>query len=119
MRRIILILLWAVTGGMLWAQNTPLVLLANPEEGGTLTGAGNYDKGIMVNVSAQAAIDYIFLSWTTTKGDTLSTDEEFLFRKNETTDTLIANFQYSPVYYRLTLMATPTEGGSISSGSGI
>ena len=120
MRRILLTLMGLIVGAaMLWAQNTPVVLLANPAEGGTLTGAGSYDKGAIVTVTAEAALNYVFLNWTNTHDEVLSNDEEYVFLKSATPDTVIANFQYSPVYYRLTLMATPTEGGSISSGSGI
>ena len=40
-----------------------LTLSANPSDGGTVTGAGQYDNGTSVNISAVANSGYVFTKW--------------------------------------------------------
>lgn len=137
MRRILLILLWVTTCGALWAQNTPLVLRADPSEGGTLTGAGSYAKGTSVTVKATTATNFRFVNWTNAAGQVVSSAAQFKFTKTASADTLTAHFVFDPsnpsdpaepslpvtpepepdpVYYRLTVMASPSEGGTVTGG---
>ncbi len=63
---------------------------ANPTEGGTVTGAGEYEEGTSVTVIATANDDYVFINWT--EGDVeVSTDASYTFTITEDHD-LVANF---------------------------
>jgi len=117
------------------AQNTPLVLRAEPAEGGTLTGSGNYAAGHSVTVKATAATNFRFLYWTNSNDVVVSSSAQFAFIKTAEADTLTAHFLFDPsspddpseptepepqepdpVYYRLTVMSTPSEGGTVTGG---
>ena len=134
-----LALLWWLTmwgSTVLMAQNTPLVLQAYPQEGGTVSGAGSYVAGQSVTVRATTATNFSFLYWTDVDGVVVSSSSQFWFTKTASPDTLIAHFQFSPgnpgepaepqepeepdpdpVYYRLTVMASPSEGGTVTGGN--
>ncbi len=63
---------------------------ANPSEGGTVTGAGPYDFGTTITMTATANENYIFTNWTE-NGEVVSTEAEYTF--TVTGDrTLVANF---------------------------
>lgn len=117
------------------AQNTPLVLRADPAEGGTLTGGGTYAAGKSVTVKATAAANFRFLYWTGTDDTVVSSATQFAFIKTAVADTLTAHFLFDPgnpgdpsepqepeppapepVYYRLTVLGTPSEGGTVTGG---
>ncbi len=76
-----------VTGDMMYT----LTLLANPEEGGVVTGAGTFAEGTVVTVNAVAHEGYEFVNWTDAGDNPVSEHAE-----NEITITgdltLIANF---------------------------
>ncbi len=63
---------------------------ANPTEGGSISGAGSYEEGSTVTLTATAASGYVFDSWTE-NGTVVSTDEEYSFTAEENR-TLVANF---------------------------
>lgn len=46
------------------SSNVTLTLVANPTQGGTLTGAGKYTKGQSVQISASANPNYVFTKWS-------------------------------------------------------
>lgn len=71
-----------------------LSLLANPEEGGTVEGAGDYQPGDMVEVTAIPNEGWGFISWTNLFGGVVSTDSSYSFIMPESNMTLIANFEY-------------------------
>ena len=134
-----LTLLWWLLlgcGSVLQAQNTPLVLQAYPAEGGTVSGGGSYAAGKTVTVKATAATNFRFLYWTNVDGIEVSSSAQFSFVKTAAPDTLIAHFQFSPnnpgdpaepeepdepdpdpVYYRLTVTSSPSEGGTVTGGN--
>ena len=101
-----------------------VVLLRNIDEAGSVSGAGRYAVGSTVNVYAYVNSSYTFLNWTDTKGNELSKSSSFGFVNTENTDTLIANYAFTPgspsepsepsttLYYRLGLKAT--QGCSVS-----
>lgn len=101
-----------------------IVLLRNIDEAGSVSGAGRYAVGSTVNIYAYVNSGYSFINWTDTKGNELSTSTSFGFMNTEQTDTLIANYAFTPgspsepsepsttLYYRLGLQAT--QGCSVS-----
>ncbi|NPD47893.1 MULTISPECIES: GLUG motif-containing protein [unclassified Lentimicrobium] len=98
-------------------STTALYLIASPEEGGQLTGAGNHISGSDVQIEAIANANYNFLNWTDEDGNQISSDAITNITIGEDDISLIANFEYSPVYYSLSLSATP-ENSAILVGDG-
>jgi len=63
---------------------------ANPTGGGTISGAGPYTEGSLVNISTTTNSGYSFINWTE-DGTEVSTNTDYSF--TATTDrTLVANF---------------------------
>lgn len=101
-----------------------IVLLRNISDAGSVSGEGRYVVGNTVTVYAYVNSSYTFRNWTDTKGNILSTSTSFGFVNTEQTDTLIANYAFTPgnpsepsepsatLYYRLGLKAT--QGCSVS-----
>ncbi len=101
-----------------------IVLLRNIDDAGSVSGAGRYVVGNSVKVYAYVNTGYTFRNWTDTKGNVLSTATSFNFVNTELTDTLVANYAFTPsnpsepsepsttLYYRLGLEAT--QGCSVS-----
>lgn len=101
-----------------------IVLLRNIDDAGSVSGAGRYAVGSSVTVYAYVNSSYTFLRWTDTKGNELSKSTSFGYVNTEATDTLIANYAFTPgspsepsepsttLYYRLGLVAT--QGCSVS-----
>lgn len=74
-----------------------VVLTADPEEGGTLTGAGLYVYNAEATVTATANEGYVFTCWTrTVVGDTLSTEPVFTFNVKPSDRKLTAHFELIP-----------------------
>ncbi len=90
-----------------------LTLVADPAEGGDVTGGGDYDYGTMIAVTATANEGYTFENWTL-GGDVVSTEPEFDYEMPDNDVTLTANFTINT--HTLTLVADPTEGGEVTGG---
>ncbi len=90
---------------------------ANPAEGGTVTGAGTFEEGALVTVTAIANDGYSFTNWTE-NGVVVSTSSTYSF--TVTSDrALVANFTPTSVTtYTITASANPTEGGTVT-GAGV
>lgn len=71
-----------------------IVLLANPQEGGTLSGGGDsISHGTEITVSATPNTHFNFVNWT--ENDTVvSTNADYTFKVVEDR-TLVANFEYT------------------------
>ena len=82
---------------------------ANPTEGGTVNGSGNYASGQTVNLSAIANTGYNFINWTE-NGSVISTNADYSFTA-EADRTLVANFTLNT--YTISAISNPTEGGTI------
>jgi len=67
-----------------------IIVLANPPEGGTVTGGGSYAFGEVTTVTAEPSDCYKFINWTK-NGVIVSTNASYTFTVIEST-TLIANF---------------------------
>ena len=89
-----------------------LVLSANPNNGGSLNGAGWYNAGSSVTATATAATGYTFNNWTE-NGTQVSTNPSYTFNLNSNR-TLTANFTQNT--YTVTVTANPTNGGTVTGG---
>ncbi len=74
---------------------------ADPSEGGTVTGSGEYAENASVTVTAVANSGYSFVKWTE-NGEQVSTDASYTF--TATADrTLVAVFEENEVIYTVTV----------------
>ena len=83
---------------------------ASPTAGGTITGAGTYNEGATVTLTATAATGYTFAKWTK-NGTQVSTNATYSF-------TATADAAYVAVFtqngYTITATASPTAGGTVT-----
>jgi len=86
-------------------------IVANATTGGTATGAGIYNAGASVVLSATALTGYAFINWTE-GGVVVSTDPSLSFTADKDR-TLVANF-----IQRFNIVANFTPGGT-ASGTGV
>lgn len=84
-------------------------VLADPENGGLITGAGEYVGGSSCTLTAIAYEDYAFLHWTD-NGELVSSEAEYTFIVT-TNRNLVAHF--SP-FFTISVMIEPENGGSIT-----
>ncbi|MDE6512507.1 MAG: hypothetical protein K2L00_10530, partial [Muribaculaceae bacterium] len=101
---------------------------SSPELGGSVSGEGHYAVGSQVNIYAYPKTDYIFTGWTLNGIDIEDTSNPFLLTVDEGLNDITANFRYAPgspnepeskpAKYPLTLICSPSAGGSISPASG-
>ena len=68
-----------------------ITAVANPEEGGTVTGGGTYYEGQLCTLTAVSDYDYSFVNWTK-NGVVVSTDPTYSFMVTEEA-TYTANFE--------------------------
>ncbi len=91
-------------------SNYTISATANPAVGGTVTGAGEYNHGANVTLSASANEGYTFVNWTE-NGTQVSTSPNYSFTASADR-TLVANFSLNS--YVITASANPTVGGTIT-----
>jgi hypothetical protein len=84
----------------------------NPNNGGTVTGGGNYQQGQSCRVTATAATGYTFTNWTE-NGIVVSTNADYTFTVNANR-TLVANFTINT--YTINASANPSNGGNVTGG---
>ena len=68
-----------------------VTLSANPQDGGTVNGGGDFEYDEMITVTAEPNPDYSFVNWTDTEGNELSDSAAFTFKVNNDIH-LVANF---------------------------
>lgn len=61
------------------APTYTLELIASPEEGGVVSGAGEYQVGESVEINALANSDFAFNCWVDNTGDTLSYEPSWIY----------------------------------------
>jgi uncharacterized repeat protein (TIGR02543 family) len=94
-----------------------LTLEVSPVVTGIVFGAGEYEAGTEVNLTATANEGYTFASWTR-EGAVLSTEAFYNFTMPAEDLTLVANFnEVLPEMYQLTLEVSP-EGAGMVTGEG-
>ena len=87
---------------------------ADPTNGGTVTGGGNYTYGQNCSIHATAATGYTFINWTE-NGTQVSSQADYTFTVEGDRD-LVAHF--SSQSYIITATADPTEGGVVTGSGG-
>jgi hypothetical protein len=91
-----------------------LNLLVNPSQAGTVSGAGVYEAGTIVNINATPHPGYAFLNWSD-DDEVLSYEPEFVFEMPENDLSLTASFE--PLIFTVNLIAFP-EGSAQLTGGG-
>ena len=77
---------------------------ANPNNGGTVTGAGTYNQGSTATLTAISQTGYMFANWTE-NGTVVSTDNPYTFEVSGPR-TLVANFNALQTHWTTPVMST-------------
>ena len=91
-------------------NNYEITAIADPTDGGTITGAGTYSYGSICTLTATANEGYTFVRWTK-DGVHVSYNPTFSIIVTENA-TYVAHFVLNQHY--ITVMADPNEGGLVS-----
>ncbi|MBO7617493.1 MAG: leucine-rich repeat protein [Bacteroidales bacterium] len=91
-------------------KNYDILVTADPEEGGTVTGAGNYNHWSQCTLTATANVGYTFINWTL-DGTEVSTESTYTFTVTGA-GAYVANFLLNN--YTITAYANPSEGGTVN-----
>ena len=87
-----------------------ITAVANPEEGGTITGAGVYEENENVTLTATANECYQFVNWTE-DGEEVSTNVKYSFKVTEDRE-LVANFELKT--YDVVISVNPEDAGTVT-----
>ena len=88
-------------------------LSSSPLNAGVLSGAGSYDSGSVVTISATPSSGFSFVNWSE-NGNIISTNSTVNFTLL-TNRTLVANFEQLPTpKYDVILSINPTGAGSVN-----
>lgn len=101
-----------ITGG--GSQYYNVSVMANPTNGGTVSGDGAYQLGQSCTVTATPNAGYTFVNWME-NGNVVSTNAVYTFNVTGN-HYLTANFQAQPQNYTVSVSANPTNGGTVSGG---
>lgn len=97
------------------ANNCIIGLVANPSDGGTVSGGGNYNYGQSCTVVATPAEGYIFTYWTE-DGSMVSREASYSFAVTDNRN-LVANFEEHQLSdYTISVSANPSDGGTVNGG---
>ena len=91
-----------------------ITVAANPEAGGSVTGAGSYNHFSTCTLTATANKGYTFINWTL-GGEVVSNSPTYSFEVTGAAS-YVANFELN--IYTITATVSPTAGGTVA-GSGI
>lgn len=83
--------------------------IAQPIQGGTVTGAGTYRVGQVISLVATANPNWHFVVWNDG-----TTNRSFTFVVPHGTTTFTASFETNVVYGNLALAAEPINGGTVA-----
>ena len=101
-----------ITGG--GTQYYNVSVMANPTNGGTVSGDGAYQLGQSCTVTATPNAGYTFVNWME-NGNVVSTNAVYTFNVTGN-HYLTANFQAQPQNYTVSVSANPTNGGTVTGG---
>ena len=93
-------------------QNYIITAIADPTEGGIVSGTGGYNYGDVCTLSASANTGYNFQRWTK-NGTQVSTNPTYSFNVTESA-TYVAHFTIES--HIINIAANPPEGGIVSGG---
>ena len=91
-------------------QSYTITTIANPAEGGNITGGGTYNYGQSCTLTATASEGYDFVSWT--ENDVVISNEDTYTFTVTDNRTLTANFELMTI--EITATADPIEAANIS-----
>jgi len=92
-----------------------VVLSSNPLLGGTTTGAGSFNSGTSVSVTATPGVGYTFTNWTE-GANIVSSSSNYTFTISANR-TLVANFTIIPAsQFAVNLSSNPPTGGTTTGG---
>ncbi|MBR6438324.1 MAG: hypothetical protein IKS65_03965 [Bacteroidales bacterium] len=86
--------------------------MADPADGGTVTGSGTYEQGDECTLTATANDYYVFMCWTE-NGEVVSDAARYTFLVTRDR-TLEANFSYDDVFFSINAVANPQLCGTIA-----
>lgn len=96
-------------------QSFTITATADPSNGGTVSGAGQYNHGASCTLTATANTGYTFSNWTE-NGNVVSTNASYTFTVDGNRN-LVANFTANPLLtYTITAACDPTEAGRVLGG---
>ena len=104
-----------VTGAASYVANFQIntyeiTAIANPSNGGTVSGIGTYNYGQTCTLVATASEGYTFVNWIQ-NGQVVSTSANYSFTVTGDGN-YVANFQLNS--YQITVSANPTAGGTVT-----
>ena len=92
-----------------------ITAVANPAEGGIVTGDGTYNYGASCTLTATVANGYNFINWTN-GNEVVSTNASYTFIVTEDA-TYVANFEEIVIpTYEITVSANPEDYGTVTGG---
>ena len=101
---------------LFWIDTLTVNATANPTAGGTVSGAGDYEFGDLVTLTATANTGYTFVNWTENNQEvSTSATYEFTFDGAAGTRNFVANFSLNS--YEISVSANPTAGGNVNGGN--
>ena len=104
-----------VTKEPISTEPVSITVSANPTNGGSVTGAGTYDIGSSVTLTATANTGYTFTNWTK-NGVEVSTSATYSFNASATNSgAYVANFTLNS--YTVSIAPNPIEGGTVAFAS--
>lgn len=92
-------------------EQCTITLQASPAEGGTVSGAGQYDMGSEATITAEANKGYHFVKWQDYEGNTVSKDAKYRFTVEQTAD-------YTAVFEKGEAVTPSQPGGTDQNDSG-
>lgn len=66
------------------------------EKGGSVSGGGKYRSNTKVSLNASCEDGYVFVNWTNSEGDTVSSSRSFSYMTTAKHETLTAHFRFNP-----------------------
>jgi|GEM_PF-2188091 len=98
-----------------WENKVSLSVIAQPHQGGTVSGSGVYEPGETASLSASPNPGYYFVEWLDANDNSISTDPEYEYTIPSESSTVKGIFQLQT--FTLDVQIEP-EGSGTTSGQG-